>query len=81
MERQAKGFPPHNEQVGRGSRNSQPGEGGLGHPQAAYMSPKPFLLLACLTLNYCGQKGRVRLSQVRAGAGIRVICGQLRNKM
>jgi hypothetical protein len=29
---------------------SQPGEGGLGHPQATYMSPKFFLLLACLSL-------------------------------
>jgi hypothetical protein len=27
---------------------SQTGEGGLGHPQAIYMSPKLFLLLACL---------------------------------
>jgi hypothetical protein len=29
---------------------SQPGEGGLAHPQATYISPKLFLLLACLKL-------------------------------
>jgi hypothetical protein len=27
---------------------SQPGEGGLGYPQATYMSPKLYLILACL---------------------------------
>jgi hypothetical protein len=31
-----------------GMGGSQPGEGGLGHPQATYMSSKVFLLLACL---------------------------------
>jgi hypothetical protein len=28
--------------------NFQPGAGGLGHPWATYVSPKLFLLLACL---------------------------------
>jgi hypothetical protein len=31
-------FPPSNERVGRGMGGSQPGEGGLGHPQATCMS-------------------------------------------
>jgi hypothetical protein len=35
-------FPPNKEGVGRGMGGSQPGEGGLGHPQATYMSPKLF---------------------------------------
>jgi hypothetical protein len=39
-------FPPSNELVGRDMGGSQPGEGGLAHPQATYMSPKLFLLLA-----------------------------------
>jgi hypothetical protein len=43
-----KRFPPNNERVGRGTGGSQPGEGGLVHPQATFMSPKLFLLLACL---------------------------------
>jgi hypothetical protein len=45
-------FPPNNEQVGRGRGGSQPGEGGLVHPQATYISPKLFLLPACLTFIY-----------------------------
>jgi hypothetical protein len=47
---QAQEVPTQNEWVGRGMGSSQPGEGGLAHPQATYMSPKPFLLLACLSL-------------------------------
>jgi hypothetical protein len=45
-------FPHNNEGVRRGMGGPQPGEGGLGHPLAIYMSPKLFLLLACLRLNY-----------------------------
>jgi hypothetical protein len=41
-------FPSNNEQVGRGMGSSQPGEGGLGQPQATYMSPKLFQLPAFL---------------------------------
>jgi hypothetical protein len=36
--------------VERGMGGSQPGEGGQAHPQSTYISPKLFLLLACLTL-------------------------------
>jgi hypothetical protein len=35
--------------VGRGMGDSWPGEGCLGHVWATYMSPKLFLLLACLS--------------------------------
>jgi hypothetical protein len=45
-----RGFPPNNEQVGRDMGDSQPGEGGLGHPWATYMSLKLFLLLVCLII-------------------------------
>jgi hypothetical protein len=40
--------PPNNEQVGRDTGSSQLGEVGLAHPQATCLSPKLFLLLACL---------------------------------
>jgi hypothetical protein len=43
--------PPSNESVGRGMGSSHPGEGGLAHPQATYMSFKLFLHLACLIGN------------------------------
>jgi hypothetical protein len=43
--------PPNNEWDVRGMGGSPSGEGGLGHPQAISMSPKRFLLLACLTTN------------------------------
>jgi hypothetical protein len=32
--------PSNNEPVGRGMGGSQPGSGGLGHPQVTYMNPK-----------------------------------------
>jgi hypothetical protein len=41
--------------------SSQPGEGDLAHPQATYMSPKLFLLLACLTwISFLGKRGLFR---------------------
>jgi hypothetical protein len=36
--------------MGRGMGSSQPGEGGLPHPQTTH-EPQTFLLLICLTLN------------------------------
>jgi hypothetical protein len=41
-------FPPNNEQVGMGMSGSQPDVSNLSHPRATYVSPKVFLLLACL---------------------------------
>jgi hypothetical protein len=32
-------FPPNNEQVMKGMGGSQPGEGGLSHPQESHMNP------------------------------------------
>jgi hypothetical protein len=40
-------FPPNNERLRRDLGSSQPVEGGLGHPWAAYMSLKLFLLPVC----------------------------------
>jgi hypothetical protein len=48
-------FPTNNDWVGRGMGGSQAEEGGLGHLQATCMSPKLFLLLACLnTISWSG---------------------------
>jgi hypothetical protein len=47
--------------VERGMGSSQPGEGGLVHPQATYISPKLFLLLACLKRGQIDNKQRSKL--------------------
>jgi hypothetical protein len=49
-------FTPNNEQVGRDMGGTQPDEGGL-PIKATYMSPKLFLLLACIksTIYECMQ--------------------------
>jgi hypothetical protein len=47
-----KRFPSSNQCVGRGMAGFPPGVGGLGHPWSTSMSPKLFLLLACLSLTF-----------------------------
>jgi hypothetical protein len=47
---QTRWFKFNNQWVGRSMDGSWPGEGGLGHPQATYLNPKLFLLLACLKI-------------------------------
>jgi hypothetical protein len=55
--------------VERSMGSSQLGDGDLVHPQATYMRPKLFLLLACLTMSGAEHKrGEVKLEKEHSQA-------------